>query len=178
MLRWILHAIQARLELANKTIPNPEGMLLFEGRKRKSTKTMIIIIITSFVSNFRENYFITFWSKMAERFNLQSWSVTKYLRKLQHARCVFRVVSRVSQLPSNFIITPGNVASPPTFHPRTSFRSRFPPRGGGVFNYYYGNLNHPPNGGPYTAAWHYLLAIISLTETAGTPCGPPRVSPI
>lgn len=118
---------------------------------------------------------------MAERFNLHlerdeisSGITTRALP----VPCRFRAF-RVPQLPSNFIITPGNVASPSTsLHPRASFRARFPPRGGGVFNYYYGNLNHPPNGGTYTAAWHYLLAIISLTETAGTPCGPPRVSPI
>lgn len=52
---------------------------------------IIPIIITSIVSNFPENYFI--FDRKRRSGLISTWSVTKYLRELQHARCLFRAVS-------------------------------------------------------------------------------------
>lgn len=52
---------------------------------------IIAIIITSIVSNFPENYFI--FDRKRRSGLISTWSVTKYLRELQHARCLFRAVS-------------------------------------------------------------------------------------
>lgn len=63
-------------------------------------------------------------------------SFPKFLRKLE--RRVFRAVSRRNYRRILLLRPSLSVCTP--------FRARFPPRGGGVFNYYYGNLNHPANG--------------------------------
>lgn len=164
MPRWIFHAIPTRLELGNKTI-------LRIGRNVNEISPITTMIILSInVKSFRTFLPELFFALDRKWRNYltsdSSQSVTEYLRNCntRAVPCRFRAF-RVPQLPSNFIITP--------LHPRTSFR----PRGGGVFNYYYGNLNHPPNvhRSPALFTRNYLF---DRDGWRGPPPPPPRVSPI
>lgn len=112
MPRWIFHAIPTRLELGNKTI-------LRIGRNVNEISPITTMIILSInVKSFRTFLPELFFALDRKWRNYltsdSSRSVTEYLRNCntRAVPCRFRAF-RVPQLPSNFIITPGNVAPPP-----------------------------------------------------------------
>lgn len=167
MPRWIFHAIPTRLELGNKTI-------LRIGRNVNEISPITMMIILSInVKSFRiflpELFFALDRKWRNYLTSDSSQSVTEYLRNC-NTRAPFRAVSVRFASPNYRRILLLRLATLP-LHPRTSFR----PRGGGVFNYYYGNLNHPPNvhRSPALFTRNYLFDRDGWRRPP-----PPRVSPI